>query len=76
MTSHGFPYDIRRNFAPSPHAGKAFRERGELMVAEDVQAGEQVGTTGAAHGKLALPEAHHIAVEHRDGVEIKATAIK
>ena len=59
-----------------PRAGKAFGERGELMVAEDVQAGEQVGTAGAAHGELALPEAHRVTVEHRDGVEIKATAIK
>ena len=45
------------------------------MVAEDIQAGEQVRTAGAAHGELALPEAYRVAVEHRDSVEIHRIAL-
>ena len=45
------------------------------MVAEDVQAGEQVGAAGTAHGELALPEAYRVAVEHRDGVEVHRVAL-
>ncbi len=58
-----------------PRAGKAFGKRYRLTVAEDVQAGEQVGAAGAAHGKLTLPEAHRVAVEHRDGVQVHRIAL-
>lgn len=62
--------------APSPpRAGKAFGKRYRLTVAEDVQAGEQVGAASAAHGKLTLPEAHRVAVEHRDGVQVHRIAL-